>query len=60
MENASKQMEPLKITQAQSFLLRVPVRPLKVDSQSTLTAWDVLAVRLVSESGREGWGYQCG
>lgn len=60
MENAGKQMEPLKITQAQSFLLRVPVRPLKVDSQSTLTAWDVLAVRLVSESGREGWGYQCG
>jgi L-alanine-DL-glutamate epimerase-like enolase superfamily enzyme len=36
------------------------VRALKVDSQSTLTAWDVLAVRLVTDSGLEGWGYQCG
>ncbi len=52
--------EPLKITEAQSFLLRVPVRTLKVDSQSTLEAWDVLAVRLVTDLGLEGWGYQCG
>ncbi|MFQ6040105.1 MAG: mandelate racemase/muconate lactonizing enzyme family protein [Candidatus Poribacteria bacterium] len=52
--------EPLRITEVQSFLLRVPVRPLKVDSQSTLTAWDVLAVRLTTDSGVEGWGYQCG
>ena len=50
----------MKITDAHSFLLRVPIRPLKVDSQSTLEAWDVLAVRLVTESGLEGWGYQCG
>lgn len=53
-------MEPLKITQAQSFLLRVPVQPLKVDSQSTLRAWDVLAVKLTADAGFEGWGYQCG
>lgn len=52
--------EPLVIAEAQSFHLRVPVRALKVDSQSTLDAWDVLAVRLTTESGRQGWGYQCG
>jgi len=50
----------LTISEAQSFLLRVPVRALKVDSQSTLEAWNVLAVKLVTESGLEGWGYQCG
>jgi len=53
-------MEPLRITEARSFLLRVPVQTLKVDSQSTLQAWDVLAVRLATGSGFEGWGYQCG
>lgn len=52
--------EPLKISEAQSFLLRVPVQSLKVDSQSTLEAWDVLAVKLITESGLEGWGYQSG
>ena len=50
----------MKITDAHSFLLRVPIRPLRVDSQSTLEAWDLLAVKLVAESGLEGWGYQCG
>jgi len=50
----------MKIIEAHSFLLRVPIGPLKVDSQSTLEAWDVLAVKLVAESGLEGWGYQCG
>ena len=53
-------LEPLHIAEAESFLLRVPVRALKVDSQSTLEAWDVLAVRLATRSGVEGWGYQCG
>jgi len=52
--------EPLRIAEAQSFLLRVPVRAFRVDSQSTLEAWDVLVVRLVADSGLEGWGYQCG
>jgi len=51
---------PLIIREAVSYLLRVPVRSLRVDSQSTLDAWDVLAVRLVTESGQEGWGYQTG
>lgn len=58
--SASSRAEALRVTEAQSFLLRVPVRALKVDSQSTLKAWDVLAVRLVTDSGLEGWGYQCG
>ena len=53
-------IEILKISSVHSFLLRIPVRALKVDSQSTLEAWDVLAVKLVSESGLEGWGYQSG
>jgi len=57
---ATSKAEPLRITEAQSFLLRVPVRALKVDSQSTLEAWNVLAVRLATDSGLEGWGYQCG
>ena len=48
------------IAAAESFLLRVPVRPLQVDSQSTLDAWDVLAVRIDLQSGISGWGYQCG
>jgi len=48
------------ISEARSHHLRVPVRPLKVDSQSTLEAWDVVAVELVSESGETGWGYQTG
>jgi len=52
--------EPLKISKARSFLLKVPVRPLKVDSQSTLESWDVLAVKLSTDSGLEGWGYQGG
>ena len=56
----STESEPLKITEARSFLLRVPVPSLKVDSQSTVEAWDVLAVKFVTESGLEGWGYQCG
>ena len=51
---------PLTIAKAESFLLRVPVRPLKVDSQSTLEAWHVLAVRLTTDAGLVGWGYQCG
>ena len=55
-----RKMEPLKIVEAQSFLLRVPVQALRVDSQSTLRAWDVLAVKLTTDSGLEGWGYQCG
>ena len=54
------EVESLRITEAQSLLLRVPVRALKVDSQSTLEAWDVLTVRLATDSGLEGWGYQCG
>lgn len=57
---ASSSAGPLRVTEAQSFLLRVPVRALKVDSQSALKAWDVLAVRLFTDSGLEGWGYQCG
>ena len=52
--------EPLKISEARSFLLKVPVRPLKVDSQSVLESWDVLAVKLSTDSGLEGWGYQGG
>jgi L-alanine-DL-glutamate epimerase-like enolase superfamily enzyme len=52
--------EPLVISEARSFHLQVPVRALKVDSQSALKAWDVLAVKLVTDSGIEGWGYQCG
>ena len=52
--------EPLRITAARSYLLRVPVPALRVDAQSTLDAWDVLAVELVTESGLSGWGYQCG
>jgi L-alanine-DL-glutamate epimerase-like enolase superfamily enzyme len=36
------------------------VPPLRVDAQSVLDAWDVLAVELVTESGLSGWGYQCG
>jgi len=58
--DTTSKAEPLRITEAQSFLLRVPVRALKVDSQSTLEAWNVLAVRLATDSGLEGWGYQCG
>lgn len=58
--SGSGSAEPLRVTEAQSFLLRVPIRALKVDSQSTLKAWNVLAVRLVTDSGLEGWGYQCG
>jgi len=50
----------MKITKVDSFLLRVPVPPLRVDSQSTLEAWDVLAVRLTTETGQIGWGYQTG
>ena len=52
--------DSLTITAARSHLLRVPVRPLRVDSQSVLDAWDVLAVELVAASGLSGWGYQCG
>ncbi len=52
--------EPLIISEAHSFLLSVPVRTLRVDSQSTLDSWNVLSVKLVTESGLEGWGYQTG
>ena len=55
-----RNIEPLKIVKAECYLMRIPVRPLKVDSQSTLDAWDILAVKLVSDSGIEGWGYQGG
>jgi L-alanine-DL-glutamate epimerase-like enolase superfamily enzyme len=51
---------PLQISEARSYHLRVPVKALRVDSQSTLEAWDVLAVKLTTESGLEGWGYQSG
>lgn len=53
-------MQDYTITKAESYLLRVPVRSLQVDSQSTLEAWDVLAVKLELRSGIVGWGYQCG
>ena len=56
----SESDDSLRITAARSHLLRVPVRPLQVDSQSVLEAWDVLAVELVAASGLSGWGYQCG
>ncbi|MFC1607219.1 mandelate racemase/muconate lactonizing enzyme family protein [Candidatus Latescibacterota bacterium] len=52
--------DPVRITNAISCLLHVPVRPLRVDSQSTLDAWDVLAVKLTTDTGIEGWGYQTG
>ncbi len=55
-----KNIEPLKIVSADCYLMRIPIRALKVDSQSTVTAWDVLAVKLTSQSGIEGWGYQGG
>ncbi len=58
--NTSSSQEPLIIGHAESFLLRVPVRPIQVDSQSSLDAWNVLAVKLVTDSGIEGWGYQTG
>jgi hypothetical protein len=51
-------MEPLRIVEARSFLLRVPVQPLRVDAQSTLRTWDVLAVKLATDLGLEGWGFQ--
>ena len=60
LRNSTRSRQVLQIAQAQSFLLRVPVRALQVDSQSTIEAWDVLAVRLVTDSGIEGWGYQTG
>lgn len=53
-------LDRLTISQAESHLLRVPIRPLQVDSQSAIEAWDVLAVRLTTDSGLESWGYQCG
>ena len=52
--------DKLMITAARSHLLRVPVPPLRVDSQSVLESWDVLAVELTTTSGLSGWGYQCG
>ena len=53
-------MEPLKIVSTQSYLLEVPVPVLRIDSQSDIAAWHVLAVCLRSETGHEGWGYQSG
>ena len=52
--------DTLTIATARSYLLRVPVRPLRVDAQSVLDSWDVLVVELVTASGLSGWGYQCG
>ncbi len=52
--------DTLTIAKARSYLLRVPVRPLRVDAQSVLESWDVLVVELVTTSGMSGWGYQCG
>ena len=49
--NTFPSQEPLIIGHAESFLLRVPVRPIQVDSQSSLDAWNVLAVKLVTDSG---------
>ena len=63
MENETNTVDnlgPLCIKEAQSYHLRIPVRPLRVDSQSTLEAWDVIAVKLVTFSGIIGWGYQTG
>ena len=56
----SVDVDCLRIATARSYLLRVPVPALRVDAQSVLDAWDVLAVELVTESGLSGWGYQCG
>jgi len=53
-------LERLEIVQARSYLLEVPVPVLRIDSQSDIAAWNVLAVELVSRSGIHGWGYQCG
>jgi len=53
-------VETLTIATARSHLLRVPVPPLRVDAQSVLDSWDVLAVEITTESGLCGWGYQCG
>ena len=53
-------VETLTIATARSHLLRVPVPPLRVDAQSVLDSWDVLAVEIRTESGLCGWGYQCG
>ena len=60
MIQGSVDVETLTITTARSHLLRVPVPPLRVDAQSVLDSWDVLAVEIRTESGLCGWGYQCG
>ena len=51
---------PLKIVSARTYLLRVPVPALRVDAQSVLDAWDVLAAEMVTDAGLIGRGYQCG
>ncbi len=56
----SHETEKLTITSAQAYLLEVPVPVLRIDAQSEISAWHVLAVCLRSESGHEGWGYQSG
>ncbi len=53
-------LEPLVIEKAECRHLRIPIRPLRVDSQSTLAAWDVVVVSLATRDGLTGWGYQCG
>ena len=56
----TNESDPLIIESTQTYLIEVPVPVLKVDSSSAIAAWQVLAVRIRSHSGIEGWGYQTG
>lgn len=49
----------MKIQQCQSYRLEVPLDPPIADSQSYIPAWGVVAVRLETDNGEVGWGYNC-
>jgi L-alanine-DL-glutamate epimerase-like enolase superfamily enzyme len=53
-------LDPVIIEHVTSHHLRIPVRPLRVDSQSILDTWDVIVVSYETANGLTGWGYQCG
>jgi L-alanine-DL-glutamate epimerase-like enolase superfamily enzyme len=52
--------DELAIIKAESYLLKVPSQQKIMDSRISIETWDILAVKLTTRSGLQGWGYQCG
>src|SRR5262245_53943024 len=49
----------MRITAIDVHWLRLPLPPQAADAMTDLSHWDVIAVRIATDDGPVGWGYNC-